>query len=301
MNPLADTMKKSDRFGGSGKENSTPLRFSDWNTLHYLLLWAYEGEVHLSGREGKFTDDAISCWLIRQGWVEVRAGGEKVVARRGEWILVGGPTRHQRFSHDAKILSIHFELSWFAGGSAMICPRSLLFRSSSLPALEHNAIRLARLLARHFPKADTFLPIQPCSLELFMKLQGAFPPVLTAYLQARELLGVSLCKRRDLDPRVLAATFELDRIPFSHRVCEKDLASRHSLSRSHFAALFTEQTGTTPRKYLEARRLKTARHLLGKTCRSIKEIAFDLGFRHESNFCLWFKRLAGHAPSYLRR
>lgn len=72
-----------------------------------------------------------------------------------------------------------------------------------------------------------------------------------------------------------------------------------SVSSLHRA--FREHLGTTPRQYLIKLRLNHAVKLLMRNELSVKEIAFDCGFRDEKYFSRLFGQRFGHAPSELKK
>ena len=77
------------------------------------------------------------------------------------------------------------------------------------------------------------------------------------------------------------------------------LASRVGLSRSAFAARFTELIGESPAKYIVRWRMIVAKTLLLGGNR-VGEVAFRMGYESESAFSRAFRRVLGHAPSSIR-
>ncbi|MFA6961344.1 MAG: helix-turn-helix transcriptional regulator [Opitutaceae bacterium] len=276
------------------------MRFIDWASLHYHLLWAYEGPVPRIALEGDYTDSATSCWLIRRGSVVLRIGRQVVTARPGDWAFVASPTRHQTFTADAEILSLHFDLTWPGGESVINRTKNLIVLGSHVPQMEKAAMQVVRVMRRHFPHAGAFLATERCDRALYLKIQSLLPGLLNAYLDTQETLDNPPTLRGGQDERVLRGVAELDRVPLDRRIGQPEIATRLGLSRSHMDALFTAHLGVTPRRYLELRRLETARRMLSRTGKSVKAIALELGFKHESHFCLWFKRQHGTRPSALR-
>jgi len=65
--------------------------------------------------------------------------------------------------------------------------------------------------------------------------------------------------------------------------------------------LFLGEFGVTTRKYWDRRRLETARQCLETSRLAMKEIACLLGFRSDSHFVVWFRRLAGMRPGDYRK
>jgi AraC family transcriptional regulator len=80
-----------------------------------------------------------------------------------------------------------------------------------------------------------------------------------------------------------------------------DLATRAGLSLHHFARAFKTSAGTTPRAFVEQRRLERARRLITQADRSLAEIAVDTGFGTQSRLTSTFKRRTGFTPGEYRR
>jgi AraC-like DNA-binding protein len=73
------------------------------------------------------------------------------------------------------------------------------------------------------------------------------------------------------------------------------------LSRSVFAARFTELVGVPPLHYLTRRRMQVAGRWLRENHLTLGEIARRLGYASEPSFSRAFKRHTGVAPGAARR
>ncbi len=80
-----------------------------------------------------------------------------------------------------------------------------------------------------------------------------------------------------------------------------DLAARAGLSVFHFARAFRVSTGSTPRAFVEARRIARARQLIAGTAQPLAAIAVDAGFGTQSRLTIAFKRATGFTPAAWRR
>ncbi len=77
------------------------------------------------------------------------------------------------------------------------------------------------------------------------------------------------------------------------------LAAAASLSPSHLGALFRRHCGMPPHRYLLARRMERARHLLAYTDLTIGDIAAQLGFLTSQHFATCFRaHVATSARAY---
>lgn len=79
-----------------------------------------------------------------------------------------------------------------------------------------------------------------------------------------------------------------------------ELASIAGMSRAGFSKKFTELTGQTPIGYVTSWRMLLASKLLRLGNKSVKEIAFSVGYQSESIFSTAFKRIYGLSPSVYR-
>lgn len=72
------------------------------------------------------------------------------------------------------------------------------------------------------------------------------------------------------------------------------------ISGTHAAKLFTRHTGMGIREYAKQVRLTLAAQRLRMTTGSVKEIAFELGYRNPNDFCRQFKKLFSLNPTEFR-
>lgn len=79
------------------------------------------------------------------------------------------------------------------------------------------------------------------------------------------------------------------------------LARRASLSRSTFAARFTDLVGEPAMRYLTRWRLQLAHTQLREGKQTLAALALECGYRSEAAFCRAFKRRYGIPPGRVRR
>jgi AraC-like DNA-binding protein len=73
------------------------------------------------------------------------------------------------------------------------------------------------------------------------------------------------------------------------------------LSPCHFSRVFKKETSYSPYEYVILVRLNKAKHLLNTTQKTIKEIAYEVGYGSESNFCNAFTAKIGISPMNFRK
>ncbi len=74
------------------------------------------------------------------------------------------------------------------------------------------------------------------------------------------------------------------------------LAAIAHMSPSYFSRLFKQSTGLSPHQYVIQCRINRAKQLLLQGKLSLAEIAYSLGFTHQSHLSHHFKRLVGLSP-----
>jgi AraC-like DNA-binding protein len=79
------------------------------------------------------------------------------------------------------------------------------------------------------------------------------------------------------------------------------LADELAMSRSAFAARFTELVGEPPMRYVTRWRMQVAHDALKDKGATVSELASRLGYRSEAAFARAFKRVIGIAPGAVKR
>jgi AraC family transcriptional regulator, regulatory protein of adaptative response / methylphosphotriester-DNA alkyltransferase methyltransferase len=79
-----------------------------------------------------------------------------------------------------------------------------------------------------------------------------------------------------------------------------DIANHVGLSPFYLERLFKQETGNTPRSYLEKIRIDKAAHLLHNTDKSNLEICYEVGFQSTSNFYKVFRQIKNCSPTEFR-
>lgn len=81
----------------------------------------------------------------------------------------------------------------------------------------------------------------------------------------------------------------------------EELADRYNIGYSYFRRMFKKYTGMSPYQYHLSLRIQKAKEQMQSSDKSIKQIAFDLGFESLYHFSRTFKNKEGKSPSQFRR
>ena len=79
------------------------------------------------------------------------------------------------------------------------------------------------------------------------------------------------------------------------------LAREVAMSRSAFAARFSQLVGEPAIHYVTRLRMQLAVNALGEDGATVAEVANQLGYRSQAAFARAFKRVVGRAPGAIRR
>lgn len=90
-------------------------------------------------------------------------------------------------------------------------------------------------------------------------------------------------------------------VKYSEPIRVQDLAGLCGLERSYLTRIFKEETGHSPREYLEDYRMKVALTLLKDPGISVGYVANSVGYTDPFSFSKAFKRRTGIAPARYRR
>ncbi|MYS82068.1 helix-turn-helix transcriptional regulator [Embleya scabrispora] len=88
---------------------------------------------------------------------------------------------------------------------------------------------------------------------------------------------------------------------FSRRWPLADLAERVGLAPTYLAGLFARETGMSPHRYLNERRIERARQLLAASDLTITAIGIEIGFGSGQHFARAFRQADGCTPQEYRR
>lgn len=84
-------------------------------------------------------------------------------------------------------------------------------------------------------------------------------------------------------------------------ITPEKLAELTCMSYSKFRKIFKEYTGFAPSQYIQEVRINMAKEMLTNTSKSIKEIAFELGYENKDYFFTVFRKVTGMTPISYRK
>jgi len=108
-------------------------------------------------------------------------------------------------------------------------------------------------------------------------------------------------RNRILDSRVMNGILHMEKNIKENEIANVTLAEKGGMSVNAYARIFKEQTGYSPRKYLQRMRVEKACNLLHHSDLSIDQIASACGFSDRYYFTRIFSRTMNVSPGVYRK
>ncbi len=274
-------------------------RYRDWLNLTSRLLWCYDDVV--SRRRSPAGEQVVplyshnSAWLVREGWAEVTEANRVTRAEAGEWLIARPGRSDQRFAPAARMLSIAFDVRWPDGTPWLSQGLSRALPAAACPQLERLALPMVRLMNRVAPEAWDARDHRLGHRD-FLELQSALLLWLTDLVDVLAGAGIHPDYRDPLDERVLHARRLVEAWPLDEPLDADAIARTVGLSPVHLQRLFRHHFDATLKSYHDRRRLEYATRRLRMRGVLAKEVALEVGFRHQAHFTRWFRQHTGRAP-----
>ena len=271
-----------------------------WRSLRWEWLWVYRGAVPVCGVWSAEIPVPAGVFFIEQGSGRIRADGQEFAVKRGEaFFSAPGPRQHW-FAPETRLLSVGFRCQWpderpvFRRGLNFAAKSPKLYAATkTLFSTVHQGKRVmtyrdavkttSDILAMWAAKEAAFLAwFSSWSLEMLRHGIEPEPRVAAKGRRGRVEQLVAWLDSRPVDQTT------------------PSLPPGFGLGLRRADQLLQQHLGTSLRRYLEKRRLDAARERVLAGNGTLKEIAFELGFRHASHFTAWFRRQVGVSPSAYR-
>lgn len=280
--------------------NCVLARVQQWSSVHAELLWSYLGPVHPNGVDKHSVSQNLYGWLLLKGTCTCTSSGRSVVAKTGQWMFPPFGPRHQKFSPEARIISVSFLLHGPGGRSLFDHGAGIVATASEHPGLEKAARRGVSVIERKFPDASNQLFMKMATLPQHWELQAVFMDWLKAYTEAMEAEGAPPAWPELPSQRLGDAVLKVERHPFSQAFRESEIARAAGVSVPHLRRLFIKQLGKSPKERFEERRAKAAEQLVRETEKPLKAISVELGFSSPAHFSRWFSQRFKASPREAR-
>lgn len=278
--------------------SSHATRLIAWHNLRLTLLWIYQGSPGMS--QGISTTQGFFAWLITKGSVRVTTPHGSILASAGQWLIHPPGSIDRSFSQNAQLLSLHFQAQWPDGSRLFELDRPCLVRENQASAMRDAALPLLEYVHQHFPDAYLFLPNESASAENYLRMQTMLIQWIIAFVDVMQHAGYAIKTMAEIDERIVRARHLIDQSVFARPIQEPQLAADVGLSVSQLNRLFVSHFNTTPRRYSDHRRITLAKRMLRTSGMSIKQLAYNMGFKQPSHFSSWFRQHTSLSPRQYR-
>jgi AraC-like DNA-binding protein len=273
------------------------------------LEWIYRGELyHPSGFN--HIDEWSNPWsvpfnvfFVERGRIEIHAGHRHIKCAKGDCFLGAPGYRRHRMASRTYLLSVGFRLTTPKGRDITVNGLNRRLGPTRTATLHRRSVRLFNLVHPGRKSVDWYqnqhqsrIPDLPVAARQAEALLGW----LCAWLKLVNIPGDIPSTPKPADGRVSAVIAVLQHSPLDQKLPKEPICHSTGLSWRRVEQIFDTQLHSTPAAYFEQLRLAHARERLAHTRLMLKEIAFELGFRHPAHFTAWFHNLAGQTPGVYR-
>lgn len=269
-----------------------------WRSLRHEWLWVYRGPVPQAGVWSAEIPVPAGVFFVERGEVRIRTEGQEILVPRGKAFFSSPQLRRHWFAPETRLLSVGFRSHW--------PDETPLFRNALNFAAEAPALQKAtrRLFASiHGPrKVVTYrqaMDVTACSAVEWAVREAAYAAWFVVWMETLQQLDVRPVVPVRKRGRVDQLVAWLRALPLDQTT--PSLPPDFPIGIRRAEQLLQQQFGVGLRLFMERRRLDVARERIVADRVTLKEIAFELGFRHASHFTAWFRRHAGFSPSEYRQ
>ena len=127
-----------------------------------------------------------------------------------------------------------------------------------------------------------------------MELRGAMLMILSRFMREAKLRVWTHDER-------MKQVLEYIHAHISDNTDVEELASVANVTKPYFIKLFKREFGTSPVQYINNKKVERAQLLLYTTDKTVKEVAYALGFNDQNYFIRMFRKTTGITPQEYRK
>ncbi|MBL9117365.1 MAG: AraC family transcriptional regulator [Verrucomicrobiaceae bacterium] len=275
------------------------LTADGWRGIQNEWMWVYCGPVPVCGVWSAEIPVPAGVFFVERGEGRIQADGQEVLVKRGEAFLSApGPRKHW-FKPGTRLLSVGFRVQWPDGRAVFKSGLNVVAKSRKLRTATQRLFLAVHRGRKSVTFREAVKPVSRCLAD-WADREAAFQDWFAVWCEVMEVMGV---KPEPRSARIRSSRLDklvrwLDSLPLSRLA--PDLPPHFDLGQRRADQLLQQHLGTTLRGYLEKRRLQAACELVEADGDTMKQIAYELGFRHASHFTAWFRRQVGVSPSVYR-
>jgi len=272
----------------SGRDPNAPCPDVGWPTFVFNApTRGYEADKHYGPVSVKWVTRGVETYEI--------CGLPIDVTQQRLLILGDGQEYESRapFGVDTTSFCVFFE-------------RGFVSEAIGVSALElfPRTVDASSALAHHMCALHTLITTDHEHMVLEQQLYGVLGAVLDVHritiTEAELVPARKRSTRMEVYKRLLLAMAYMDG-KCADTLSLTEIARAVSMSPYHFLRAFRETTGQTPFRFVCARRIERAKHLLRADSDSVAVIAEKVGFESHTSFHAAFRKHTGETPDIYRR
>ncbi|WPJ96651.1 AraC family transcriptional regulator [Coraliomargarita algicola] len=279
---------------------SQEIPIADWRNLRSQLMWAYE-----SAPPDKTTTNSTnlewSVWIFLSGGVQLTTQAGEFHATKNDCLILPPGVDTRQFDPNTLIRSVHFSLRWPTNKQFIKLKHPIVLSGINIDEFNEKTKDLLNIVNQVAPNAGNLMSKRSISIRKFLRIESVYATWLGALIGLLFDAPGEISILTSSDERAVAARNILDSEEFAEGFPAEKLIKVSGLSRSQLDRIFSIQFGVTPKNYFEKRKHTCACRVLRSSEASIKEIAFQFGFKSSSHFSHWFNRHSGQFPNNYRQ
>ncbi len=150
---------------------------------------------------------------------------------------------------------------------------------------------------------DTLVDVYKSAINVAGKQESGFQQLLSSMVSYISGLAYYYDRNRSMFSSKVSDVVSRAKIIVSEQsrtITPEELAARMCMGYSSFRKVFKEYTGFAPAKYIQSVRFNRAKEDLTNTDKSVKEIAYEMGYDDYEYFFTAFRRNTGMTPKEYR-
>lgn len=279
----------------------TPLSPALWRDLRHDWLWVYRGKSATEEVWSPKITVPAGVFFVETGQVTIRAGGVSYEVLPGQAFFSAPGLREHYFARGTRLCSVGCRNQWADGSPLFEKQLNRVVQKTEASALLEATLRLFRTVhgGRRQVSYLAATATAERSLPELCRHDAAFFQWFAVYVDTLAALGAQADGRQGKHKAKVERLHDwLNGLPLDKGgpLVPPDLG----IGTRRADQLFQSHTGVGLKRYHTQRRLLAAKRMLLEDSLTIKEIVFELGFRHASHFTTWFRRNTGMPPSMFK-
>lgn len=152
--------------------------------------------------------------------------------------------------------------------------------------------------------SEELISLYKCAILIAEAQEANYQQALAGIVCNLMSMAVYMSRNRNFEKSNLATLMNVAKVMVHEnfdRITPEEMAASVCMGYSKFRKIFKEYTGFSPLQYIQEVKMGVAKEMLTNTSRTIKEIAYELGYENKDYFFTVFRKLSGMSPLSYRK